>query len=87
MAHLGFTEVTDLPLFKEPDNNELKWAVTIKYHILVNKDIDNMCKFLFDAMQRVVYTNDKSVWELQTQKLLVNEAAAKTEIYMTTSAL
>ena len=87
MAHLGFTEDTDFPLFKEPDNDELKLAVTVKYHISVNKDIENMCKFLFDAMQHVVYNNDKSVWELQTQKLLVNEAEAKTEIYMTISAL
>ena len=87
MAHLSFTKDTDLPLIKEPYNDELKLAVTVKYHISVNKDIDNMCKFLFDVMQHVIYTNDNLIWELQTQKLLVNETEAKTEIYMMTSAL
>ena len=62
------------PLFNALGNETLKLDVTVHYHVSCDKDVDNMCKFLFDTLQGVFYLNDKSIWELEAKKYAVQEA-------------
>ena len=47
--------------------------VTFRMHNVYSKDIDNMMKFLFDAMQHVMYHNDSSIVSAVVKKLEAHE--------------
>ena len=89
-AVLHGTDLTrqDLPLFKTVGNETLKLEVVVKFYVTHDKDLDNMCKFLFDTLQGVFYHNDRSIHELCAKKYLVqHENYARTELYISHCAL
>jgi Holliday junction resolvase RusA-like endonuclease len=56
-----------LPIF---DNN-VKVMVTATFHVVdTRKDIDNLLKFLLDALTSVVYSNDNMVYSVITTRNL-----------------
>ena len=55
------------PLF-----SDTRLTVIITYHVhgvATRKDLDNMSKFILDAMEGALYDNDKWIYELQTTKV------------------
>ena len=46
-----------------------KLKVTVTFHIMnLAKDINNMVKFLLDAMQGLIYSNDKVIYKIVAEK-------------------
>lgn len=56
-----------LPIF---DNN-VKVMVTVTFHVVdTRKDIDNLLKFLLDALTSVMYINDNMVYSVISKKII-----------------
>lgn len=51
----------------------VRLKVRVVYHLtpaeLFRKDVDNMSKFLFDAMQKAIYANDSSIFQADLEKV------------------
>ena len=57
-----------------------EWAGKMKYSNC-NKDIDNLAKFVLDALNQTIWYDDKYIIELQCRKLYVEEnCVPRTEI-------
>ncbi len=74
--------IKDFQLILKPIEMKVEFHMPIpksiskkKYQLLVNtphiktKDIDNLCKFLFDALNKVVWNDDCLIWNLQAKKI------------------
>ena len=84
---LGFRP-SDFPLFKPFSHGEvMKLTINVCFYISHDKDVDNMCKLLFDVLQGIIYENDRSIWELKAKKILVSPDQHKTELFVTYCAL
>ena len=57
--------VADFPVYTQ---QQLK--LQVEYHMVnpSSKDIDNMIKFLQDALEGVLYDNDRNVWSVHATK-------------------
>ena len=69
--------VPQFPLFTA--NTSLKIAVVF-YVANINKDIDNMLKFVLDVFQGSVYSNDKAICSVNAQKIHSIDGYEHTEI-------
>ena len=69
--------VATFPVYRE---QHLK--LQVEYHMTNpnTKDVDNMGKFLHDAMEGVLYDNDKNLWDVHAVKKI--GAAPKTVVYI-----
>jgi Holliday junction resolvase RusA-like endonuclease len=57
---------TPFPLFK----NGMKLKVMATFHVFnTRKDVDNLVKFLLDAMEDIVYKNDNWVYSVVAKKI------------------
>ena len=65
----------------------MKLTINVCFYISRDKDVDNMCKLLFDVLQGIIYENDQSIWELKAKKILVSPDQHKTELFVTYCAL
>ena len=83
---IGFRK-SNFPLFRPIETERLKIKISIKYYVSTSKDVDNMCKFLFDSMQRVMYDNDKSIYKVTAEKIDVTHGQGKTVLFLTYCAL
>lgn len=54
-----------MPVFKK---TKLRLVVSFGLHLATSKDIDNMLKFLQDAMEKAIYDDDKWIFELSLNK-------------------
>ena len=55
---LGFRP-SDFPLFKPFSRGEvMKLTINVCFYTSHDKDVDNMCKVLFDVLQGIIYKND-----------------------------
>ena len=68
--------VTNFPLFVE---ERVKIKVTF-FVTNASKDIDNLLKFVMDALQGVIYPNDRMVFHAWVQKEVVEEGKECTKI-------
>jgi Holliday junction resolvase RusA-like endonuclease len=64
MAHAN----SDFPIFQDLP---LKIEITFRVGNVL-KDLDNMMKFAFDALQRVLYTNDRLIYKVFADKIPVH---------------
>ena len=62
------------PLF--PSDRNMKVSLTFMMPNILQKDIDNMEKFIFDALEGIVYRNDRRIVKVQSEK--VSSAVPKT---------
>jgi Holliday junction resolvase RusA-like endonuclease len=51
-----------------------------KYNVN-NKDLDNMVKFVLDALNDKLYTDDSLIFQIECKKLYVNDAESSGHIY------
>jgi Holliday junction resolvase RusA-like endonuclease len=65
---------SSFPIF---GSRSIQVNVFFKLHNLHCKDIDNMMKFLFDAMQHVVYKNDSSIMTAIVHKVQAHDEEAE----------
>ena len=61
---------SSFPIFA---HRTLQVEITFKMHHVRSKDIDNMMKFLFDAMQHVMYHNDSCIMSAIVKKVEAHE--------------
>jgi Holliday junction resolvase RusA-like endonuclease len=73
MSDIG---VTHFPLFLE---ERVKIKVTF-FVTNAGKDIDNLLKFVMDALQGVIYPNDRMVFQALVKKEVVEEGQESTQI-------
>jgi Holliday junction resolvase RusA-like endonuclease len=67
LAQLG---ITHFPLF--PHHRDLKLSICVKFNVHnINKDLDNLLKFVFNALQGEIYVNDCVIWEVTAKKVQV----------------
>ena len=62
MMELGESEI---PFFK---NTRLQVSIITHFHTATRKDLDNMSKFLQDAMEGALYDDDKWIFRLAVEK-------------------
>ena len=87
MVHdIGFNQ-SNFPVFRPIGKECLKIKISIKYYVSTSKDVDNMCKFLFDSMQHVMYDNDKCIYKVTAEKIDVTHGQGKTVLFLTYCAL
>jgi hypothetical protein len=60
---------SDFPVFA---NRPLEMVLTFRVGNVL-KDLDNMMKFAFDALQKVLYGNDRCIFKVLAVKIPVNE--------------
>jgi Holliday junction resolvase RusA-like endonuclease len=66
---LGAVGATTFPLF----DDGVKLKVTATFHVVdMRKDIDNLLKFLLDALASVVYNNDNAIDFVVAKKVATN---------------
>jgi Holliday junction resolvase RusA-like endonuclease len=68
--------ITNFPFF--PDGH-LHLKVLFFVHNQA-KDLDNLTKFVMDALETVVYTNDRDIWEAHIKKVAVGKPDEFTRI-------
>ena len=74
LAEIG---VSTTPVFA----TNLSLKVTVHFHVSNRKkDIDNMLKFVLDAMQHVVYGNDDTIHYVEVLKIVCATAEQQTNI-------
>jgi Holliday junction resolvase RusA-like endonuclease len=67
LAQLG---VHNFPIF--PDQRALKLGMSVVFYVHnMNKDIDNLLKFVLDALQGAICANDRVIWEVTAKKVHV----------------
>jgi Holliday junction resolvase RusA-like endonuclease len=67
LAQLG---VAHFPIF--PHHRDLKLRISAIFFVQnINKDLDNLLKFVFDALQGAIYLNDRVIWEVTAKKVQV----------------
>jgi Holliday junction resolvase RusA-like endonuclease len=65
LAQLG---LRNFPIF--PDQSDLKLGMSVVFYVHnMNKDIDNLLKFVLDALQGAIYANDRVIWEVTVKKV------------------
>jgi Holliday junction resolvase RusA-like endonuclease len=53
-------------------DNNVKVMVTATFHVVdTRKDIDNLLKFLLDALTSVMYINDNVVYSVISKKIII----------------
>lgn len=73
LAQVG---ATTLPLF----GNDVKVKVKVTFHVFnVQKDIDNLLKFLMDALQSIFYKDDNMVYCVLAMKIRTTRNLEYTE--------
>lgn len=78
--------VTDFPIFPGY-HRTLKLKVTVTFHVNnLLKDVDNMLKFVLDGMQGTVYSNDRDVFIVVTEKKALTTAFEYADIEVETKA-
>jgi Holliday junction resolvase RusA-like endonuclease len=60
----------EFPIFP---NWDIRVELTFNLHNVTGKDVDNMMKYIFDAMQEVLYRNDSSIMVAVVQKVQAHE--------------
>ena len=70
LSLFGLLRRSSFPIF---GNQTIEVNVFFKLHNLHCKDIDNMMKFLFDAMQHVLYKNDSSIMTAIVHKVQAHD--------------
>jgi Holliday junction resolvase RusA-like endonuclease len=73
---LADCDVTHSPIFL---GKALKLSVLF-YVENDTKDVDNLRKFVSDALEMVVYSNNKSVYDVRAHKIPVNKMEDKTTL-------
>ena len=69
-----------------PHNTYIEGSITFHTNSMNKKDLDNMAKFILDAMEGAIYQNDKHLIKLVLQKKpLTNGQKAFTDITLATS--
>jgi Holliday junction resolvase RusA-like endonuclease len=69
-------DVEDFPIFKHT-----RLMVLVSFEIRNQaKDIDNLLKFILDALQDIVYDNDRNIYKVIACKKLVTRDEEKTRI-------
>jgi Holliday junction resolvase RusA-like endonuclease len=72
IAEVGAT----FPLFE----NDVKLKVTVTFHVMdMRKDIDNLLKFLLDALAKVMYNNDNMICSVVATKIMATRSFERTE--------
>ena len=66
----------DFPVFQ---NSVLEVQVTF-FVSNPNKDIDNLAKFLLDALEGVIYSNDRLIWDLVAKKRILGHPLQFTRV-------
>jgi Holliday junction resolvase RusA-like endonuclease len=67
LAQLG---LRTFPLF--PYQRYLKLGMSVVFYVHnINTDIDNLLKFVLDALQGAIYANDRVIWEVTAKKVQV----------------
>jgi len=69
----GFFDLLQRSSFPMFLHRTLRVEVVFKMHHIHCKDIDNMMKFLFDALQFVIYSNDSCIMEAVVNKVEAHE--------------
>ena len=61
--------VSERPVFAA--NGQL--TVDVTFNVLnANKDVDNMLKYVLDALQGLIYGNDREIFEVHAKKIVSN---------------
>jgi Holliday junction resolvase RusA-like endonuclease len=67
LAQLG---VTHFPIFHH--HRDLKLGISTTFYVHnINKDLDNLLKFVFDALQGAIYVNTRVIWEVTAKNVQV----------------
>ena len=69
LLRAGFYDLLQRSSFPIFPHRALRIEVDFKLHNIHSKDIDNMMKFLFDAMQHVIYYDDSSIMTAVVNKV------------------
>ena len=64
--HLGWSIPANLSVF--PDNCQLRLVVVYRLRNIGSKDLDNMSKFLFDALEGIIYKDDAQIVKATLEK-------------------
>ena len=62
--------VVNFPLFSPAQKLKVQVEFQVKNHL---KDLDNLLKFILDAMETVVYPNDRNIFEIIAKKKIVGD--------------
>jgi Holliday junction resolvase RusA-like endonuclease len=72
IAKVGAT----FPLFE----NDVKLKVTVTFHVTdMRKDIDNLLKFMLNALATVMYNNDNMICSVVATKIMATRSFGRTE--------
>lgn len=87
------SQLPNFQLLKGPISVDLEFQMPIpksistkKHQLLINqphiktKDIDNLCKFIFDALNGIVWEDDALIWNLKAKKIYSEMPQTKIEI-------
>jgi len=58
-----------MPISKSTSKKNKKRMLENEIKHQKNKDIDNLCKFVFDSMNDIVFEDDKQIWHVDAKKI------------------